>query len=71
MSFLLNLLGGISKKEHQAELDKMKKLYHEQIDEIQTAFQKKQPALSRILSSIRRRTIQRRWQLPMRRSLIR
>ena len=49
MSFLLNLLGGISKKEHQAELDKMKKLYHEQIEEIQTAFRAKTASLKQDL----------------------
>ena len=46
MSFLLNLLGGISKKEHQAELDKMKNLYHEQIEEIQTAFRQKKESMA-------------------------
>ena len=45
MSFLLNLLGGISKKEHEAELEKMKKLYDEQLAEVQEAFRKKNASL--------------------------
>ncbi len=49
MGFLLKLLGGVSKEEHEAELEKMKKLYHEQIEEIQTAFRAKTASLKQDL----------------------
>ena len=56
MGFLVKLFGGVEKSEveqmkasHQAELDKMKKLYAEQIDEIQTAFRAKTASLKKDL----------------------